>query len=121
MTTHKQERRLSERIRVGEDIFVSINDRLCKVHDISLDGLAFDYTVMANDKIKTTDTLEIFFMDGPILYIENIPYTIVAEVPLPIMAGDQTIIRRRACARFDDLNFRQIITFNQLMTQYLTD
>ena len=118
MMSHMPERRQTIRIQAEDEIFVSINERLCKVHDISLDGLAFDYDCDAAESIMPSDTMEIFFMSGPILYIENIPYTIVADIPLHNPGTRNG--RRRACTRFNDLNFRQVITFNQLMTNHLS-
>ncbi len=115
MAAHMNERRLTDRIKAQEDIFVNVNDCLCKVHDISLDGVAFDYKVEPATHINASDTLEIFFMSGPILYIENIPYTIVADIPLQGKGDNSTALHRRACTRFDDLNFRQIISFNNLL------
>ncbi len=118
MTTKQMnERRLSARIRVAEDIFVSINNCLGQVHDISMDGLAFDYPAQLDTAIKRSDTLEIFFMQGTILYIENIPYTIVAKIDLPSPESHAEKGRRRACIRFDALNFRQIITFHHIITK----
>ncbi|MBU0682449.1 MAG: hypothetical protein KKD73_13610 [Proteobacteria bacterium] len=113
------ERRNTQRIKAQEDIFVQVNDCLCKVHDISLDGIAFDYQVKPDTHINGTATLEIFFMSGPILYIENIPYTIVADIPLLEKNGRSAVMHRRACTRFDDLNFRQIVSFNHLMADHL--
>ncbi len=119
MVAHMGERRLTERIKAEEDIFVNVNNCLYKVHDISLDGIAFDYRAEADTHFKVCDTLEIFFMNGPILYIENIPYPIVADIPLQDESNAATVQRRRACTRFDDLNFRQIISFNHLMADHL--
>lgn len=121
MITDMKERRLTDRIKTDEDVFVSVNNCLCKVHDISLDGIAFDYQVGAGPRINTSDTLEIFFMTGPILYIENIPYTIVADFPVQGEDNNAASQQRRACTRFDDLNFRQILSFNQLMASHLAD
>ncbi len=119
MMAHMKERRFTDRIKVQEDIFVNVNGCLYKVYDISLDGMAFDYKVDPGTRINPSDTLEIFFMTGPILYIENIPYTIVADIPLQDDGDDSTVIHRRACTRFDDLNFRQIVSFNHLMDNHL--
>jgi hypothetical protein len=115
MNAANQDRRHAPRIKAQEDIFVQVNDCLCAVHDISLDGLAFDYQRQAATEIKASATLEIFFMSGPILYIENIPYTIVADIPLAEPNGTPSANRRRACARFDALTFRQVISFNHLL------
>ena len=115
MMAHMKERRLTDRIQAQEDIFVNVNGCLYKVYDISLDGISFDYKVEPDTHINASDTLEIFFMSGPILYIENIPYTIVADIPLQDDGPDSTVLHRRACTRFDDLNFRQILSFNHLM------
>lgn len=119
MMAHMKERRLTDRIKAQEDIFVNVNGCLYKVYDISLDGIAFDYKVGPDTHINVSDTLEIFFMTGPILYIENIPYTIVADIPLQGDESNPTVLHRRACTRFDDLNFRQILSFNHLMTTHM--
>ncbi len=119
MIADMKERRLTERIRAKEDIFVSVNDCLCKVHDISLDGLAFDYKDEPEVHIDSSATMEIFFMTGPILYIENIPYTIVADIPVQEEENPSSERHRRACTRFDDLNFRQVISFNHIMADHL--
>ncbi len=118
MMAHMKERRLTDRIKAQEDIFVNINDNLYKVHDISLDGISFDYEVNEEIPLKASDTLEIFFMTGPILYVENIPYTIVADIAVQKKNGAATATLRRACTRFDDLNFRQIISFNHLLDDH---
>jgi hypothetical protein len=119
MAVDMNERRNSQRIKAQEDIFVQVNDYLCKVHDISLDGVAFDYTIKPDSHIDGSATLEIFFMSGPILYVENIPYTIVADIPLEEQNSQSTVMHRRACTRFDDLNFRQIVSFNHLLHDHL--
>ena len=116
MSANMKERRFSKRIKAEEDVFVNVNDCLCKVHDISLDGIAFEYIADSDSEIQPSDTLEIFFMSGPILYIENIPYTIVAEIQLQPNSSHL----RRICTRFDDLNFRQIVSFNHLLGDRLS-
>lgn len=94
---------------------------LYNVHDISLDGIAFDYDAHPDTHFNPTTNLEIFFMTGPILYIENIYFTIVADIPLRDGGAKSTELRRRVCSRLDDLTSRQIISFKHLLADHLID
>lgn len=114
-----KERRQVERIQVYHDIFIMVDSELCEVLDISLCGAAFTFKKEILAKLQSQHCLEIYFMNGPLLYVEDIPYTLVDHRPLPSIGSrpeDGEI--ERASVAFNVDKFRQIIDFHYQMTYY---
>ncbi len=119
MNIPEQERRKVERIPVDHDIFIMVENELCEVIDISFKGASFSFKEKHLNKVQCHTTLEIYFMNGPLLYVEDIPYSLVnhqpIEDPLAYPAKDTL---RRASVQFNVDKFRQVIDFHYLMTLY---
>ncbi len=100
----EKERRRDKRYRLKDGTYAVLGapaNKLGQIIDISMSGMAFTY-LADNDPIGTADALDILANQG--ICVEKIPYTTVTDVVVPNETLFSTVIMRRHCIKFNDLD-----------------
>ena len=92
---------------------------LGQIIDISLGGLSFRY--MDNGMIEEEDDLLTILSTDQRFYLVNIPFHTVSDFALINMPTFSSIIMRRRCVRFKDLDDEQARRLDEFIRKYASE
>ena len=121
MATKITERRQTERLLTNHDVYIIIGDELCEVIDINFAGAAFAFKEKKLPMISSENSLEIYFLNGPLVYVKDISYSFINHCPLPnhlSLAKDNNF--QRISVKFTHDKLRPILDLHYLITLYGT-
>ena len=92
---------------------------LGQILDISRGGLSFRY--MDNDMIGGEEELLTILSTDQQFYLVNIPFQTVSDFALTNVPSFSSIVMRRRCVRFKDLDEEQIRRLDEFIRKYAAE
>ena len=117
------ERRKLVRFRVHSPIYASLGenfDRVGKVKDISMRGIAFEYTSSDHDSMTETTQVDILSLDEDI-HLSRVPCAVAYEYDLrkhdTLRQLGRFLVTRRCGVKFGDFTETQRAQFERLIAR----